>query len=365
MKAVFAGGGTGGHISPALALADALKRVSDNPEILFFGSAGKLEETLVPKNGYQIQLIKISGFNRRNLIKNISLPFKILSSVNKCKSVLRKFKPDIVIGTGGYVSAPVVYAALKLKIPVLLQDGNSLPGMVTKMFCDKADKVIVNFEDTLNYLKRRDNAMVIRHPIRYISEKANKDDSLKYFELKPGLKTLFVFGGSQGSVSLNNAIKKILPGLYKLDINLIWQSGEYKFEEIRKIAEPFKERVKVISFIHKMDIAYSASDLVVCRAGISSIAELAVFKMPVVLVPFPYASENHQEKNARSLEKDGAAVVLTDNELNEKLFNTIEEIIFNNAKLDIMSGNIAKYSDVESSNKIVKEILNILKKWKQ
>ncbi len=360
MKAVFAGGGTGGHISPALALADALKRVTEKPEILFIGSEGKLEETLVPKNGYQIQLIKISGFNRKNLVKNISLPFKIISSVNKCKSVLRKFNPDIVIGTGGYVSAPVVYAALKLKIPVLLQEGNSLPGMVTKIFCDKADKVIVNFEDTLNYLKRRDNAVVIRHPIRYISEKANKDDSIKYFELKPGLKTLLVFGGSQGSVSLNNEIKKILPNIYKLDINLIWQTGETKFEEFKKIAEPFKEKVKVIPFIHKMDIAYSASDLVVCRAGISSIAELAVFRMPVILVPFPYASENHQEKNARSLEKDGAAIVLTDKELSEKLFKTIEEIIFDTGKLQIMSDKIAEYSDPESANKIAKEILKIL-----
>jgi len=359
MKAVFAGGGTGGHISPAIALADALKRATDNPEILFFGSAGKLEETLVPKNGYQIQLIKISGFNRRNVIKNISLPFKILSSVNKCKSVLKKFKPDVVVGTGGYVSAPVVYAALKLKIPVLLQEGNSLPGMVTKMFCDKADKVIVNFEDTLNYLKRRDNALVIRHPIRYFPGKANKDDSIKYFELQPGLKTLFVFGGSQGSVSLNNEIKKLLPLLYKLDINLIWQTGETKYEEFRKFAEPFKERVKVLSFIHKMDIAYSASDIVVCRAGISSIAELAVFNMPVILVPFPFASENHQEKNARSLEREGAAIVLTDKELSEKLYNVINETIFNDTKLKILSESIAKYSDTESSNKIAKEILKI------
>lgn len=360
MKAIFAGGGTGGHISPALALADALQRVTDKPEILFIGSAGKLEETLVPKNGYQIQLIKISGFNRRNIIKNISLPFKILSSVNKCKSILRKFKPDVVIGTGGYVSAPVVYAALKLNIPVLLQEGNSLPGMVTKMFCEKADKVIVNFEDTINYLKRKDNALVIRHPIRYFAEKANKDDSIKFFELQPGKKTLFVFGGSQGSVSLNNEIKKILPLLYNLEINLIWQTGETKFEEFKKIAEPFEERVKVFSFIHKMDIAYSASDLVVCRAGISSIAELAVFKMPVILVPFPYSSENHQEKNARSLEKGGAAIVLTDKELSEKLFSTIEETIFNNVKLQEMSESIAGYSDTGSSNKIAKEILKIL-----
>lgn len=360
MKVIFAGGGTGGHISPALALADRLKRHAVKPEILFIGSAGKLEEKLVPENGYQIQLIKISGFNRKNLVKNISLPFKIISSVNKCKSVLRKFNPDVVVGTGGYVSAPVVYAALKLKIPVLLQEGNSLPGIVTKMFCDKADKVIVNFEDTLNYLKRKDNVLVIRHPIRYISEKANKDDAIKYFELKPGKKTLFAFGGSQGSVSLNNEIKKILPRIYNLDINLIWQTGETKFEELRKIAEPFKEKVKVTPFIYKMDIAYSAADLVVCRAGISSIAELAVFKMPAILVPFPYATENHQEKNARSLEKTGAAIVITDKELSEKLFNTIEATIFDSEKLQTMSDKIAKYSDPESADKIAKEILKLI-----
>ena len=313
MKVILTGGGTGGHLFPAIAIADSIKKFNPDTKILFVGAEGKIEERLVPENNYEIKTVKIAGLNKKNILKNLLLPVKILSSLKKCKEILSEFKPDVAIGTGGFASAPLIYQCKKMKIPYFLQEGNAYPGKVTKMFSDAAVKVYINFEETAKWLKRKDNLEKMAHPIRSNDVNVEKQKAKEFFGINNVNKVLFVFGGSQGSVAINNALKKIVKKLLENKLNVLWQTGKKSYNEIKSYCEELGENIKVFEFIKEMNIAYYSTDLVVCRSGISSIMELAAHSVPAILVPFPYAAENHQEKNARALESMNACKVLTDN----------------------------------------------------
>jgi UDP-N-acetylglucosamine--N-acetylmuramyl-(pentapeptide) pyrophosphoryl-undecaprenol N-acetylglucosamine transferase len=358
MKVIFAGGGTGGHIFPAIAVADELKKFDESSDILFIGAKGRIEEKIVPANNYKLRTISVAGFSRKNLLKNISILFKSYRALQSCYKILKEFKPDVVVGTGGFVSGPVVYSALKKKIPTLIQEGNSYPGMVTKYLSSKVNKVVISFDDTLKYLKRKDNVVKISYPVRFSLIKSDKTEAKKFYGLGEG-KTIFIFGGSQGAKGINEAIKKIFRDLYNDKINIIWQTGSREFESIKNLTNNFSDRVKVFEFIEKMQIAYSAADLVICRAGISSIMELAYLSIPVILVPYPQAAEDHQVKNALSLEKKDACILIREEEQNEKLFNTIIKVINDNKILEKLSENIFKFSDRDSAGKIAREIIQL------
>jgi len=361
MRIIFAAGGTGGHIYPAIAVANEIRNYDKNSEILFIGAKGRIEEKIVPANNFNLRTINITGFNIKNILNTIKTPYKILSSVLESKKILGEFSPEAVVGTGGFVCGPVIYAAYKMKIPVLLQEGNSYPGKVIRYFAGKADKVVVNFDDTLKYLKRKDNVVKIPHPVRLIPDKINKTKAAEYFGFMQGNPVLFVFGGSQGARAINEAVLKYIDLLCNRNINLIWQTGKQDYGKIKSYCEKFSSRVKVFEFIEKMQYAYSASDLVVCRAGISSIMELALLKMPAILIPLPSAAENHQEKNAISLEKKNACIILHQKNIREKLYSVIIETLNDVNKLSELGKNIGEISDKDSAKKIISEVFKIIK----
>jgi len=359
MKIIFTGGGTGGHIFPAIAVADELKKNFENVNVLFVGAKGRIEEKIVPANNYELMTVEIAGFNRRKIFENIKLPIKFFKALKNCKKILYYFKPDVVVGTGGFASAPMIYSAIKMKIPAIVQEGNSFPGKVTRYFAGKATKVIVSFDETKKYLKREDNIIKISYPVRNSLTKVDKIGALNYFDLNNGNRTLFVFGGSQGARGINDAIKNKIKTLYNENINLLWQTGKSSYNEFTELCKPYDDKIKVFEFIDNMKYAYSASDLVICRSGMSSIMELSFLKMPVVLVPLPTSADNHQEKNAITLENSKACILLKQNELESKLMNVITNTIYNNDTLKTLGDNIFKFSDPDSAAKIANLIYQL------
>lgn len=360
MRFVMTGGGTGGHIFPAIAIADGLRERFNDAKILFVGAKGKMEERVVPDNGYEIKLIEVSGFSRKNIFKNIKFVKDFFTSMRACRKIMDEFKPDAVIGTGGYVSGPVIYTAIKKGIPAVVQEGNSFPGKVTKTMSGKADRVIINFEETLDYLKRKDNVVRISFPVRSRMTLTDKSAAKKYFGIENGNRTLFVFGGSQGAAGINRAVGKMLGTLAGMNINLIWQVGKSNYEKISSETSGMHENIKVLGFIKEIDMAYSAADLVVCRAGISSIMELSLLAKPAVLIPYPYAAENHQEKNALSMVKLNAALMIRESEAEEKLEKTITGLIYDDIKLGELGKNASGMYDRGAVGKIVNEIIKTI-----
>ncbi|MCX6165028.1 MAG: undecaprenyldiphospho-muramoylpentapeptide beta-N-acetylglucosaminyltransferase [Ignavibacteriae bacterium] len=359
MKIIFTGGGTGGHIFPAIAVADELKKNFVDVSILFVGAKGRIEEKIVPANNYELKTINISGFDKRKIFGVIKLPVKFFMALKNCKEILKDFKPNVVVGTGGFASAPMVYSAIKMKVPSVIQEGNSYPGKVTRYLAGKASKVIVSFEETKDFLKRKDNVCKISFPVRNSLTKVDKIGALNYFGLNNGGKTLFVFGGSQGAKGINDTIKNKIKALYDENINLIWQTGKASFEELKNICKPYEDKIRVFEFIDNMKYAYSASDLVICRSGMSSIMELSFLKMPAILVPFPLSADNHQEKNAKTLESNSACILLLQKELESKLLNVVKNTIYNIDTLNTLGENIFKFSDSDSAKKIANLIYQL------
>ncbi len=359
MKVLFAGGGTGGHIFPAIAVADELKLRNPAVDILFVGAKGRMEEKIVPDNNYRLKTISIRGLNRKNIFKNISIIYQFTKAVSASKKIIKEFSPDVVVGTGGFVSAPVIYAAVKLNIPTLIQEGNSYPGIATKFLSSRVSRVVINFDETKKHLKRKDNVVKIAYPVRRSLIRADRSKALKHFNLDNGLKTLLVFGGSQGSTAINSAIKKEIAMLIKSGVNVLWQTGKTDFAEIKQFEKEYINRVRVLEFIKDMNYAYSAADMAVCRAGISSIMELAMLMIPAILIPLPSAAENHQKKNAKMLADIFASIMISENDLSEKIGDTILSLINNDTKLGKLSENIGQVADLHSAEKILNEIFKI------
>lgn len=360
MKYLFAGGGTGGHIFPAIAIAEEIRKIDKNAEILFVGAKGRLEEKIVPLNNYKLETIDLTGFDRSVFKKNYKLPYKFVLALRKCRMILKKFKPDVAIGTGGFVSGPVIFMAHRLKVPTLIQEGNSLAGRTIKFLSARSNKVVINFEETRNYLKRKDNIVRIQHPIRSSLKKIDKLKALEYFKLPSDKKVIFIFGGSQGARGINHGIEKIIKRLYENNLSVIWQTGENDFERISIEFGYLNDRVKILEFIEKMDYAYSASDLVICRAGITSITEIAYLEMASILIPLPGSAENHQEMNARSLEEKEAAIVILQNDMDKKLFNSISDLIHDESRLEKMRHNVNMFSDPNAAFKIAQEVHKLI-----
>lgn len=359
MKYVFAGGGTGGHIFPAIAIADELKKLDNQAEIIFIGAKGRIEEKIVPANNYMLKTLDIRGIDRKAVYKNILLPLKILNAVKESRKILNDFKPDAVVGTGGFASGPVVYAAGKMGIPTLIQEGNSFAGKTVKFLSGRSDKVVINFEETLNYLKRKDNVIIIPHPIRSSLKISERNSALREFNLDKRARTIFIFGGSQGARGINEGIEKILEKLYEKGYNVIWQTGVKDYNEIKIISEEYSDRVKIFEFIIDMAKVYSASDLVICRAGITSIMEIAYFGLPAIFIPLPGSAEDHQIKNAESLVKRKAAMMIKQDEIRLKLFDSITSILENESIRKELKENISAISDSGAAGKIAAEVIKL------
>lgn len=364
-KVIISGGGTGGHIFPAIAIADALKEKYPSIDILFVGANGKMEMQKVPAAGYQIIGLNIEGFQRslslKNVIHNLTLPLKLFSSINKAKKIIHDFSPQVVIGVGGYASASIVYAAGKKKIPVLIQEQNSYPGKTNQQLSKYAQKICVAYPDMSKFFEMK-KVVETGNPIRANIEfnKISREEANLFFKTAESKKTLLVVGGSLGALAINEGVEKHIKEFHDSGIQVIWQTGKGYYEKALKSVEGLKEtKIIVTEFIEKMDYAYSAADLVISRAGAMAISELSVLGKPSIFVPLPTAAEDHQTKNAMSLVNRNAAYLIKNSETKEKLKDLVFEIIHDNNKLLELRTNILGLSKKESAKKIVTEIENI------
>ncbi len=358
----MAGGGTGGHVFPAIAIADEIKNLDNKAEFLFIGAKGRIEEKIVPSNNYKLVTVDLSGFDRSNVFKNVKLPFKLVAALRKCRKIIKEFHPDVVIGTGGFVCGPVIFMANRLGIPTLIQEGNSFAGKTIKFLSGKSDRVVINFEETKSYFKRKDNVIQISHPVRSSLKKTDREKALEHFGLPSDRKTIFIFGGSQGAAGINRGVEKIIKKLYENNLNIIWQTGNRDFEKLSLEFIYLKDRVRILEFIDNIDHAYSASDVVICRAGITSIMELAYMKMPAILIPLPSSAENHQGMNAMSLEKRNAAIVVLQDEIESRLPEEVTALLGNEERLNGLRNNLSKFSDPEAAIRIAEEAMKLIRK---
>jgi UDP-N-acetylglucosamine--N-acetylmuramyl-(pentapeptide) pyrophosphoryl-undecaprenol N-acetylglucosamine transferase len=357
-RIIIAGGGTGGHIFPAIAIANALKKEDPQTEILFVGAKGKMEMEKVPQAGYEIEGLDIAGFNRSSLIKNIGLPLKLVKSFLQVRKIFKRFQPDAVVGVGGYSSFPVLRYAQAKKIPSFIHESNSFAGKSNILLGKKATKVFVA-SDGMEKFFPATKIVISGNPVRpSISNvsSVSQVEALKFFGLDQGRKTLLVVGGSLGARSINEGIAAGLKSLLENNLQLIWQTGKTDAAKWREQAANLSH-VWVNEFITQMENAYAAADIVISRAGAMSVAELCVVKKPVLFVPYPFAAEDHQTANAMNLVNKDAAVMVKDNEVKEKLIPQILALAKDDQKQRQLKDNIGKYAVVNADNKVAKEIL--------
>jgi UDP-N-acetylglucosamine--N-acetylmuramyl-(pentapeptide) pyrophosphoryl-undecaprenol N-acetylglucosamine transferase len=357
-KAIFAAGGTGGHIFPAIAVADELKRLNKDVKIIFIGAKGRIEEKIIPKNGYELKTLEIMGFYRSISPKNFTVFTKFLKALKEAKKILKDFNPEIVYGTGGFVSGPVLMASHKIGIPSVIQEGNYYPGITVKWLSNNVNRVLINFEGSKKFFKKQINISVMPYPVRENLKKYSKKEACGFFGLDENKKTLFAFGGSQGANSINRALLSSLENLSKNNIQLIWQTGVNEFETINERLLNYNT-IKPYRFIDNIDFAYSAADLIICRAGISTVMELASFGSAVLFVPYAFASENHQEKNARAMVDAGAAEMILDKYAADELFNSALRLLKDEQKLSTMKENIIRFADKNAASKTADLLMQI------
>lgn len=362
---LVSGGGTGGHIFPAVAIANSLKDRLDNPNILFVGAKGKMEMEKVPKAGYPIEGLWISGLQRKLDLKNLSFPFKVISSLRSAAKIIRKFKPDVAIGTGGYASGPLLYKASKKKVPTLILEQNSYPGITNKLLGKTVDKVCVSYEGMDKYFPK-EKITITGSPIRkeILELKPTQTEALNFFGMDPSKPTLLIIGGSQGAHRVNVAIAESLDKIMSEDLQLIWQTGKYSIEMAKEAAgkTKFSKQIKVVDFITKMDMAYASANLVISRAGAIAIAEIIAVKKPSIIIPLPSAAEDHQTKNALTLVKGHAALMIKENEMDEKLAPTISNMMQSKQERLIMLQNLKRFEYPDATTAIVDEVLKLIDK---
>ena len=361
-RIIIAGGGTGGHIFPAIAIAKAIVRLQPQTQILFVGASGKMEMEKVPLAGFRIEGLTIAGFNRSSLIKNISLPFKLLKSFSQVSNIFKSFKPTAVIGVGGYSSFPVLRYAQAKGVDTFIHESNSYAGKSNRMLGKNATKIFVAI-DGMGKFFPSNKIIQTGNPVReaIVNSKLSREEAILFFGLDPNKKTVLAIGGSLGAKNINEALAKGISEFEKNDLQLIWQTGKPFVEKGRGIANG-KSNIWVNDFITQMENAYGAADIVVSRSGAMSIAELAVMKKPAVLVPFPFAAEDHQTVNAQRLVDKNAAMMIPDSAAFDQLVSTVVELSKNDDKQQALKENISQLAVNNADEVIALEILNALNK---
>lgn len=360
-KIIIAGGGTGGHIFPAIAIANALKKLDPSVEILFVGAKGKMEMEKIPQAGFQIKGLDIAGFNRSSLIKNISLPFKLVKSFLQVRSIVKDFKPDAVIGVGGYSSFPVLRYAQFRGIPTFIHESNSFAGKSNVLLGKKATKVFVA-ADGMEKFFPRDRIVITGNPVRssIVNSKVTREEGVRFFGLDAAKKIVLVTGGSLGAKGINEAIEAGLDNFVASGVQLIWQTGKPYAERAAEVAKG-KPGIWTAAFITEMEKAYAAADVVISRAGAMAIAELAVVKKPVIFVPYPFAAEDHQTVNAEGLHSKSAGIHIKDKDAKEKLVQIAIALAAAPEQQEVLVRNISKLSITDADERIAKEIIENLK----
>ena len=355
---LLSGGGTGGHIYPAVSIANELKRKYPSANFLFVGAKDRMEMEKVPQAGYDIEGLWITGIQRKLTIKDLSFPFKLMSSLWNARKIIKKFKPTVVIGTGGFASGPTLYAANLKGIKTLIQEQNSYPGITNKLLSKKADKICVAY-DGLERFFPKDKIIKTGNPVRQdlLGLSNENKDALDFFGLNNEKKTLVVLGGSLGARAINNLIDKNIQFLVEKQVQVIWQTGKLYYEEFKKYDE--LEGVQTHAFLNRMDLTYEAADVLISRAGASSISELCIVGKPVIFIPSPNVAEDHQTQNALSIVREDAALLLKESEL--EMFQTMFSELLNDEKLQLKLGkNIKELALPYATQDIVEEIEKLM-----
>lgn len=364
LRFIVSGGGTGGHIFPAISIANALKKKRPDAEILFVGAEGRMEMEKVPAAGYEIKGLPVAGFNRSNLWKNFEVLKKLFRSIKMAKEIVKEFRPDVAIGVGGYASGPTLFAANRLGIPTLLQEQNSYAGVTNKLLAKKAAKICVAYDNMERFFPQ-EAILLTGNPVRqdFLEIPPKAQEAYHFFGFSPDKKTLLIIGGSLGARTINQSIQAGLEQLRESGYQVIWQTGKYYFDDIKKSVEGLDlPHILITDFVKRMDYAYAVADLVVSRAGASSISELCLLGKPSVLVPSPNVAEDHQTKNAQALASVGAAEMISDADAPRKLVSEALKLIGDEERLAKIGEEAKKLAQLDSADRIADEVLKLVEK---
>lgn len=366
MNVVIAAAGTGGHINPGIAIANKIKEEDKNSKVLFIGTNRGLENDLVPRAGYELKTVNAYGIERKLTVQNFKRLYSTIKSIKEAKKILTEFKADVVIGTGGYICMPVILAANKLKIPTLLHESNAFPGVAVRLLSKKVNTVLVGFEDAKLRLKKAKNVVVTGNPTKIKKQNLTsnqKEEIIRSIGLNTNKPIVLVFGGSQGAKSINESFINIIKNKKNKEYQIIWAAGPSQYEEIKEKLNDDNininniENVKIVPYIYNMEEIMNVVDLVVCRSGAMTITEISIVGKPAIFIPFPFATENHQEYNAKVLEKVGAAEIILDKELNADILDKkIREIVISKDKVIKMGENANKCATQNVTDKIYQEV---------
>jgi UDP-N-acetylglucosamine--N-acetylmuramyl-(pentapeptide) pyrophosphoryl-undecaprenol N-acetylglucosamine transferase len=367
LKFILSGGGTGGHIYPAVAIANELKSRFPNAEFLFVGANDKMEMQKVPQAGYKIEGLWIAGLQRKLTLQNVMFPFKLIDSLWKSRKIIKKFKPDVVIGTGGFASGPLLQMANMLNIPTVIQEQNSYPGITNKLLSKKANTICVAYENLERFFSK-EKMILTGNPVRQdlIDIESKRAEAIQYFNLDTSKKTVLVLGGSLGARRVNQLIEKELNNFLSQNVQVIWQCGKLYFEEYKKynsdkLITDNAQLITVLAFIDRMDLVYAAADIVISRAGASSVSELCIVGKPVIFIPSPNVAEDHQTKNAQSIVDKKGAIMLKESDLEEQFSLVFDALVKGQGKQDQLSTNIKQLALPNATKKIVDEIVSLIK----
>ena len=355
---ILSGGGTGGHIYPAIAIANELKVRYPDAEFLFVGAKDRMEMEKVPQAGYKIEGLWISGLQRKLTLKNLMFPFKVISSLIKAANIVKEFKPNAVVGTGGFASGPLLRVAAGKGIPCVLQEQNSYAGITNKLLANKVAKICVAYDGMEKFFPK-DKIVKTGNPVRgdLVLLSSNKEEALGFFGLQSGKTTLLVLGGSLGARCVNKLIEKELPFFKAQGVQIVWQSGKLYYDEYKKYDSA---DIKVVSFLNRMDLAYMAADVIISRAGAGSVSELCIVGKPVIFIPSPNVAEDHQTKNAMALAEKDAAIMIRETELDEEFEKVFSELLGTKSISDKLGVNIKKLALPNATKEIVNEIEKLL-----
>jgi UDP-N-acetylglucosamine--N-acetylmuramyl-(pentapeptide) pyrophosphoryl-undecaprenol N-acetylglucosamine transferase len=360
LKFIVSGGGTGGHIYPAIAIANELKSRFPDAEFLFVGAKDKMEMQKVPQAEYKIEGLWIAGLQRKLTVQNMMFPFKLISSLWKSRQIINKFKPDVVIGTGGFASGPLLQVANSRNIPTLVQEQNSYPGITNKLLSKKANKICVAYENLERFFPK-EKIVVTGNPVRedLLNIENKKEEAIAHFNLDRNKKTLLVLGGSLGARRINQLIEKEIYNIVSKDIQVIWQCGKFYINEYKHFSDG--KNVQVLDFIDRMDLVYAAADFVISRAGASSVSELCLVGKPTIFIPSPNVAEDHQTKNAKAIVDKNGALLIKESELDEKFESVFNKLIHDENLQKSLSENMKKLAKPNATKDIVEQIVKLIK----
>ena len=357
-KFILSGGGTGGHIYPAIAIANELKSQFPDAEFLFVGAQDKMEMQKVPQAGYEIKGLWIAGLQRKLTLQNLMFPLKLATSLLESRRIVRQFKPNVVIGTGGFASGPLLQAAGQAGIPTVIQEQNSFPGITNKLLSKRANAICVAYENLERFFPK-EKIVLTGNPVRQdlIDIESKKEEAIAFYGLDANKKTLLVLGGSLGARRVNQLIEKELQNMLSQDVQVIWQCGKLYFEDYKKYNQ---QHVRVVDFIERMDFVYAAADVIVSRAGASSVSELCIVGKPVIFIPSPNVAEDHQTKNAQAIVDAKGAILLKESELDSQFSIVFEALMKDQGKQKQLSDNIKKLAMPNATKVIVEQIKKLL-----